>query len=593
MERLLENITMVQEEELGVKEFQMAVLSALLTLMKEQESLNETLRILTEKENKRKLDDLDNMFTDDSSDEEDKTGDTAPAHYKTGHTQTVPNTQILYYHESKTAAPEETLPLLEEEDTDLVLEEEKIRLAQSQYKWKRSIPASKFGIIINAKGNLKDQKVEEKVFLSPDTEETETVLYEKRHKKDALQKLEQILGVEISDPKKFVDKEHPFLVTIPDGLIDLDHIVEIKCPYECSKSTMESIARLDDQFCLRITDSGRLKLGEDHDFYYQIQGQLNICKKEFCYFVVWSPSEFHYQVIQRDQHFWDVQIFPWLLDFHRMCVLENKWKVRDISEEESATRAKAVLDRLQTSRTRQLVIERNTRGQGKNPEWIRERKERLTASNFGRVVKMRSATSCQNTVISILYPNRRENDEAIRYGKDSEKKAIEDLNSFLADEVLTVEECGLFVDLHKGFLAASPDGTVGKDGLVEVKCPLSCRDESIEDLARQDHSFCLEYHTGEDKLRLKRTHNYYYQVQGQLHIANRDKCYFMVWAPTEYHLEIIHYDQEFWEDMEEVLEHFYINCLLPEIVDPRAPRGLPVREPEYVLQAQNLKNLKI
>ena len=70
----------------------------------------------------------------------------------------------------------------------------------------------------------------------------------------------------------------------------------------------------------------------------------------------------------------------------------------------------------------------------------------------------------------------------------------------------------MFVDLHKGFLAASPDGTVGKDGLVEVKCPLSCRDESIEDLARQDHSFCLEYHTGEDKLRLKRTHNYYYQV---------------------------------------------------------------------------------
>ena len=49
MERLLENITMVQEEELGVKEFQMAVLSALLTLMKEQESLNDTLRILTEK----------------------------------------------------------------------------------------------------------------------------------------------------------------------------------------------------------------------------------------------------------------------------------------------------------------------------------------------------------------------------------------------------------------------------------------------------------------------------------------------------------------------------------------------------------------
>ena len=83
---------------------------------------------------------------------------------------------------------------------------------------------------------------------------------------------------------------------------------------------------------------------------------------------------------------------------------------------------------LRTSRTQQLVIERNTRGQGKNTEWVRERKERLTASNFGRyiihrkisylhsncrVAKMRSTTSCQNTVISILYPDKMDNFEAI------------------------------------------------------------------------------------------------------------------------------------------------------------------------------------
>ena len=59
----------------------------------------------------------------------------------------------------------------------------------------------------------------------------------------------------------------------------------------------------------------------------------------------------------------------------------------------------------------------------------------------------------------------------LRYEKESEKKAIGDLNTFLSDESLCVEDCGLFVDMHTGFLAASPDGTVGKDGLVEVKCP--------------------------------------------------------------------------------------------------------------------------
>ena len=49
-------------------------------------------------------------------------------------------------------------------------------------------------------------------------------------------------------------------------------------------------------------------------------------------------------------------------------------------------------------------------------------------------------------------------------------------------------------------------------------------------------------------------------------------------------LEIIDYDPEFWEDMEDVL-----NCLLPEIVDPRAPLGLPISEADHVFQVKLLR----
>ena len=86
-------------------------------------------------------------------------------------------------------------------------------------------------------------------------------------------------------------------------------------------------------------------------------------------------------------------------------------------------------------------------------------------------------------------------------------KAISDLSRTV---FISVEECGLFIDLYKGYLAASPYGTVGKDSLVEVKCPYVCRDNSIEDLERQDHSFCLEFDFVEDKLRLKMNHSYLY-----------------------------------------------------------------------------------
>ena len=78
---------------------------------------------------------------------------------------------------------------------------------------------------------------------------------------------------------------------VPDGLIDEDKLVEIKCPYKCATASMENLARYSDKqysdldffhfdnysifrgdnnFCLTITDSGRLKLKEDHPYYYQV-----------------------------------------------------------------------------------------------------------------------------------------------------------------------------------------------------------------------------------------------------------------------------------------------------------------------------------
>ena len=72
MDTLLQHITRVQEQELGVKEFQVVVLSALLNIMKEQESLNKTLQHLTSESSKNNLDTME-LYSEESSDDEEHT----------------------------------------------------------------------------------------------------------------------------------------------------------------------------------------------------------------------------------------------------------------------------------------------------------------------------------------------------------------------------------------------------------------------------------------------------------------------------------------------------------------------------------------
>jgi hypothetical protein len=70
-----------------------------------------------------------------------------------------------------------------------------------------------------------------------------------------------------------------------------------------------------------------------------------------------------------------------------------------------------------------------------------------------------------------------------------------------------------------------------------------------------------------------------YQVQGQLHITNRQKCYFIVYTQCDLKYCIIEKDDcKYWYvKMIDPLEKFYMNAMLPEIIDSRNSRNLPIR----------------
>ena len=88
---------------------------------------------------------------------------------------------------------------------------------------------------------------------------------------------------------------------------------------------------------------------------------------------------------------------------------------------------------------------------------------------------------------------------------------------------MTLTEAGVFVDVC-GYLGASPDGivmdTAGRSvRLVEVKCPISAQDKTVEQ-ACTDINCSID----EKKPSLKLDHEYYYQVQGQMAITGGHPC---------------------------------------------------------------------
>jgi YqaJ-like viral recombinase domain len=104
---------------------------------------------------------------------------------------------------------------------------------------------------------------------------------------DAILEYSEHYGTSVTPNGLFLD-ECGFLGATPDGVIDSETILEIKCPFKARSKSLEDLAKNDKSFFLGFDDNYFLKLS--HPYYHQIQGQLYICNKQVCHLYVWSPS---------------------------------------------------------------------------------------------------------------------------------------------------------------------------------------------------------------------------------------------------------------------------------------------------------------
>lgn len=220
-------------------------------------------------------------------------------------------------------------------------------------------------------------------------------------------------------------------------------------------------------------------------------------------------------------------------------------------------------------------MERDTVLQAESALWLELRRCLLTASSFGKVCKRRRNISSAPLVKSHLYSYSLHNIKSVKHGKDSEEIALRQLERQLN---INIHKCGLFIDEHFFFLGASPDG-IFEEGLIEIKCPISAFGMNAEDAITEKK---IKFWNCNGTV--NRRHEWFYQIQGQLHITRKNLCLFAVWTGKDFPLKIekITRDDDFWQNqMKTRLINYYNECLLPEIVDPRKSRSMPLRSTTY------------
>ena len=197
------------------------------------------------------------------------------------------------------------------------------------------------------------------------------------------------------------------------------------------------------------------------------------------------------------------------------------------------------------------IIQVMTIGQRNNPLWMDVRQWRITASNFGRVCNRNFRVLYPPSLTKIILGDyNHPNSPAIQWGCSREDQAIQE---YEAKMNVAVDVCGIYLSTHFPYLGASPDGLMyvgfGKIAIIEVKCPYKHRNNTIAQ-ACEDSGFCLAFNSNDQPI-LKRSHDYYFQVTGQLAITGAEYCDFVVWMLVDLHIERVYMDRELWKEMTE------------------------------------------
>ncbi|KAL5021765.1 hypothetical protein ScPMuIL_000920 [Solemya velum] len=243
---------------------------------------------------------------------------------------------------------------------------------------------------------------------------------------------------------------------------------------------------------------------------------------------------------------------------------------------------------LQVSEAATEVLQKLTVAQSGCEEWKKQRLGRITASNFHRTFTrsqtlQRDPTADPSSLIaSVMGYTNTPTTTAMKHGLSMEPHAKTEYTSSMKrmHKNFRAENVGIVLFKEKPYISASADLLTSckccGEGLCEIKCPETIKDQipTAENLPYIDIK-------DDGELELKKNHSYYFQIQGQMGVLNRQFCDLFVYTAHGHMTVRIKFDKVFWCCMLEQIDWFWKNHISRELLtqDIRQERKLLEKEP--------------
>jgi putative phage-type endonuclease len=200
--------------------------------------------------------------------------------------------------------------------------------------------------------------------------------------------------------------------------------------------------------------------------------------------------------------------------------------------------------------------------------WFKQRKGRVTGSSVGAILGLSPFMKPDDVMRRMVREYHGAESEfkgnaATQWGTLNEPGALVE---YEMETGCKVDLCGFYK--YEDWFGASPDGLIGTNGLIEIKCPYSLRN-------------------GEGRFKSAQEQMHYYaQMQVQLFVTGRDFCDFYQWCPSKTALEVVQRDEVFITNAMKELRAFY-EAYLIEVTKPErhlAPKRAEFDAPQIIAE---------